>query len=128
MKNFVLIICLALFISCKTDKKEKETEVVKTSESLQVLKGAYLYYTDVAILQTPTEVYGVVLDDKAMALNKKVSSFKKLDTDMVPVEVKGNVIPKAEGEEGWPFKIQIKEILKVSMPIPENKDIITLGK
>jgi hypothetical protein len=128
MKNFVLIICLALFISCKTDKKEKETEVVKTSESLQVLKGAYLYYTDVAILQTPTEVYGVVLDDKAMALNKKVSSFKKLDTDMVPVEVKGNVIPKAEGEEGWPFKIQIKEILKVSKPIPENKDIITLGK
>jgi hypothetical protein len=128
MKNFVLIICLALFISCKTDKKEKEIEVVKTSESLQVLKGAYLYYTDVAILQTPTEVYGVVLDDKAMALNKKVSSFKKLDTDMVPVEVKGNVIPKAEGEEGWPFKIQIKEILKVSKPIPENKDIITLGK
>jgi hypothetical protein len=128
MKNFVLIICLALFISCKTDKKEKEIEVIKTSESLQVLKGAYLYYTDVAILQTPTEVYGVVLDDKAMALNKKVSSFKKLDTDMVPVEVKGNVIPKAEGEEGWPFKIQIKEILKVSKPIPENKDIITLGK
>jgi hypothetical protein len=128
MKNFVLIICLALFISCKTDKKEKETEVVKTSESLQVLKGAYLYYTDVAILQTPTEVYGVVLDDKAMALNKKVSSFKKLDTYMVPVEVKGNIIPKAEGEEGWPFKIQIKEILKVSKPIPENKDIITLGK
>jgi hypothetical protein len=128
MKNFVLIICLALFISCKTDKKEKEIEVIKTSESLQVLKGAYLYYTDVAILQTPTEVYGVVLDDKTMALNKKVSSFKKLDTDMVPVEVKGNVIPKAEGEEGWPFKIQIKEILKVSKPIPENKDIITLGK
>jgi hypothetical protein len=128
MKNFVLIICLALFISCKTDKKEKENEVIKTSESLQVLKGAYLYYTDVAILQTPTEVYGVVLDDKAMTLNKKVSSFKKLDTDMVPVEVKGNVIPKAEGEEGWPFKIQIKEILKVSKPIPENKDIITLGK
>jgi hypothetical protein len=128
MKNFVLIICLALFISCKTDKKEKEIEVIKTSESLQVLKGAYLYYTDVAILQTPTEVYGVVLDDKAMTLNKKVSSFKKLDTDMVPVEVKGNVIPKAEGEEGWPFKIQIKEILKVSKPIPENKDIITLGK
>jgi hypothetical protein len=128
MKNFVLIICLALFISCKTDKKEKETEVVKTSESLQVLKGAYLYYTDVAILQTPTEVYGVVLDDKAMTLNKKVSSFKKLDTDMVPVEVKGNVILKAVGEEGWPFKIQIKEILKVSKPIPENKDIITLGK
>jgi hypothetical protein len=128
MKNFVLIICLALFISCKTDKKEKENEVIKTSESLQILKGAYLYYTDVAILQTPTEVYGVVLDDKAMALNKKVSSFKKLDTDMVPVEVKGNVILKAVGEEGWPFKIQIKEILKVSKPIPENKDIITLGK
>lgn len=128
MKNFVLIICLVLFISCKTDKKEKESGVVKTSESLQVLKGAYLYYTDVAILQTQTEVYGVVLDDNAMTLNKKVSSFKKLDTDMIPVEVKGNVIPKAKGEEGWPFKIQIKEILKVSKPIPENKDIITLGK
>ena len=37
MKNFVLIMCLVLFISCKTDKKEKESGLIKTSESLQVL-------------------------------------------------------------------------------------------
>ncbi len=127
MKNFILIICLVLFISCKTDNKEAETEKEQVSESLQVIKGSYLYYTDVAILQTSNEVYGVVLDENAKTLNKKVAPFKTKDTDMVPVEIKGNIVSKTKGEEGWPFKIQIKEILKVSKPLPENKDIITLG-
>jgi hypothetical protein len=47
---------------------------------------------------------------------------------MVPVEIKGEVIAKDEGEEGWPFKVKIVEILNVIKPLPENKDIITLGK
>ncbi len=128
MKKILIILFLTIFISCKTDKKEIADGTTEQTISSQILKGSYLYYTDVAILQTTSEVYGVVLDDKARILNKKVAGFKKLATDMVPVEVKVNIIPKAESEEGWPFKIQIKEILRVSNPIQENKDIITLGK
>ena len=128
MKKTLIILCLVIFISCKTDKKETVVRATEETASTQILKGSYLYYTDVAILQTTSEVYGVVLDDKARILNEKVADFKKLATDMVPVEVKVNIVPKPESEEGWPFKIQIKEILKVSKPILENKDIITLGK
>lgn len=128
MKKLILIVCLTAFIACKTDKKEVAAETVEETSSYQVLKGSYLYYTDAAILQTPTEVYGVVLDENSVALDKKVTPYKVLDTDMVPVEIKGEIIPKSEGEEGWPLKIKIVEILKVTKPTPEKNDVITLGK
>jgi len=128
MKKLVLILCLTAFIACKTDKKEVVTETIEKEVVHQVLKGNYLYYTDAAILQTTTEVYGVVLDENSIALDKKVKPYKVLDTDMVPVEIKGEVIPKPEGEEGWPLKVKIVEILNVTKPSPEKKDVITLGK
>jgi len=128
MKKLVLILCLAMFIACKTDKKEVTTETAAEAVAYQILKGSYLYYADAAILQTPTEVYGLILDENSVALDKKVSPYKVLDTDMVPVEVKGEIIPKAEGEEGWPLKVKIVEILKVTKPVPEKNDVITLGK
>lgn len=128
MKKLILIVCLTAFIACKTDKKEVATQTVEETSSYQVLKGSYLYYADAAILQTPTEVYGVVLDENSVALDKKVTPYKVLDTDMVPVEIKGEIIPKSEGEEGWPLKVKIVEILKVTKPTPEKNDVITLGK
>ena len=128
MRKLVLILCLTAFIGCKTDKKEVVTEAVEEVVAYQILKGSYLYYTDVAILQTPTEVYGVVLDENSVALDKKVKPYKVLDTDMVPVEIKVKIIPKPEGEEGWPFKVKIVEILKVTKPNPDKQDVITLGK
>jgi hypothetical protein len=128
MKKLVLILCLTAIIACKTDKKEVSTETVEEVVAYQVLKGSYLYYADAAILQTPTEVYGVVLDDNSVDLDKKVKPYKVLDTDMVPVEIKGEIIPKLEGEEGWPLKVKIVEILKVTKPAPEKNDVITLGK
>jgi len=127
-KIIVAVFALSVFIACKTDKKEVTTKAVEEVVAYQILKGDYLYYADAAILQTPTEVYGVVLDENSIALDKKVGPYKVLDTDMVPVAIKGEIIPKAEGEEGWPFKVRILEILKVTKPAPEKNDIITLGK
>ena len=128
MKKLVLIMCLTAFIACKTDKKEVPTENEGEVVAYEVLKGSYLYYADAAILQTSTEVYGVVLDENSVALDKKVKPYKVLNTDMVPVEIKGEIIPKSEGEEGWPLKVKIVEILKVTKPAPEKNDVITLGK
>ena len=128
MRKLVLILCLTAFIACKTDKKEVVTETVEEAVVYQILKGSYLYYVDAAILQTPTEVYGVVLDENSVALDKKVNPYKVLDTDMVPVEIKVQIIPKIEGEEGWPFKVKIVEILKVTPPNPDKNDVITVGK
>ena len=128
MKNVFLILCLIAFIACKSDKKEKVTEIVKEITEFKILKGEYLYYSDVAILQTPTEVFGVILDEKSKELNTKVASFKVQDTDMVPVEIKAELISKPANEEGWPFRVKIVEILNVTKQLSENKDIITLGK
>jgi len=128
MKKVFLILCLITFIACKSDKKEGKTEALEKVTEYKTLKGSYLYYTNAAILQTPTRVYGVILDENSKELNNKVAPFKVLDTDMVPVEIKGEVIAKDEGEEGWPFKVKIVEILNVTKPLPQNKDIITLGE
>lgn len=120
-KVIFILLCLSAFIACKTEKKT-------VSEDTTVLKGLYLYYVDAAILQTPTEVYGVILDDNSSKLNAQVAPYKIEPTDMVPVEIKGEIIPKSKEEEGWPNKFRIVEILKVTKPSPEKKDIITLGK
>jgi hypothetical protein len=128
MKKLVLILCLTAFIACKTDKKEAATTATEDIADYKLLKGNYLYYNDVAILHTPTEVYGVVLNETAITLNNKVAPYKVLGTDMVPVEIKAEVTPKAEGEEGWPFKVKIVEILNITKPVLEKNDVITLGK
>ena len=121
MKKLILILCVIAVTACKSDK-------AMSSQDAVVLKGMYLYYADAAILQTPTEVYGVILDENSMKLDKQVTPYKALATDMVPVEIKGEIIPKPESEEGWPNTVRIVEILKVTKPNPEKKDVITLGK
>ncbi|MGB0896997.1 MAG: hypothetical protein ACPGU9_07680 [Flavobacteriaceae bacterium] len=121
MKKIILILCVLAITACKSDKGKSSQEAV-------VLKGLYLYYADAAILQTPTEVYGVIVDENSMKLDEQVKPYKTVATDMVPVEIKGEIIPKAKDEEGWPNTVKIVEILKVSKPNSEKKDIITLGK
>jgi hypothetical protein len=59
-------------------------------------------------------------------LDEQTKTYKKAETDMIPVEIKGKIIQKPEGEEGWPFRIEIKEIINVSKPDP-NKEEIILG-
>ena len=61
-------------------------------------------------------------------LDKQVQQYKIETTDMVPVEIRGKIIPKPENEEGWPFRIEIKEILNVSKPKPEDNAIIKIGE
>jgi hypothetical protein len=121
-KIFILLVTVTTLYSCKNDSK---TETVDTENiELTLLTGDFVYYADAAVLQTPTEVYGVVINEKMHELDNQVKSYKQTDTDMVPVEIKGKIIPKPEGEEGWPFRIEIKEIINVSKPNPNKKDII----
>jgi len=127
MKNIlILLLCACSFLSCKNDKKT-DAETVEQENELTVLKGEFIYYADAAVLQTPTEVYAVIIDKKMHELNEQVKKYKILDTDMVPVEVRGKISPKPENEEGWPFRIEIKEILKVSKPKPEDNNVVKLG-
>jgi hypothetical protein len=138
MKKIVLLtLCFSVLLNCKNDKKqEAEKEAItaddqektaKQSDGLTLLKGEFIYYADAAVLQTHAEVYAVVIDDKMHELNKKVEPFKKEVTDMVPVEIRGKITPKPDDEEGWPYRVEIKEILNVTQPEPQDNEVIKLG-
>ena len=133
MKKVVLLLLITTAIlSCKNDSKkgaEKDNldKTAKQSDGLTLLKGEFIYYADAAVLQTHKEVYGVVIDEKMHELNKQAEQYKSEITDMVPVEIRGKIIPKPENEEGWPFRVEIKEILNVSQPNAESNEVIKLG-
>lgn len=144
MKKIILLaLVLSAFISCKKDSKtipiaigtEKESisvdnseKTAKQNDGLTLLKGDFIYFSDAAVLQTHREVYGVVINEKMHELNEQVQQYKIETTDMVPVEIRGKIIPKPEDEEGWPFRVEIKEILNVSKPKPEDNAIIKIGE
>ena len=46
---------------------------------------------------------------------------------MIPVEIRGAIKPKPVDEEGWEFRVEIKEIINVFEPDPEQSDVIKLG-
>ena len=121
--------------SCKNEEKtgdvnleENRAKSYDQNDGLITLKGDFVYYGDVAVLQTSKEIYGVVIDDNLQLLDKEAKPFKKEATDMVPVTIRVRKFKKPEGEEGWPFRVEIKEILKVEAPNPESKDVIKLAK
>jgi hypothetical protein len=131
----VLILCVSLFMSCKNETKTEKDSVTVEDASLKsydqndgliTMRGDFIYFDDAAVLQTSNDIYGVVIDENMHKLNEQVQQFKTEDTDMVPVTVRVKKIAKPEGEEGWPFRVEIKEILKVEAPDPNKEDVIKL--
>jgi hypothetical protein len=135
-KVIITLFCFTVLLSCKNDKKTEANENTiakdvdgksdKQSDGLTLLKGGFVYYGDAAVLQTPRDVYAVIVDTKMHELNDMAAKYKKEPTDMVPVEIRGKIIPKPENEEGWAFRIKVEEILNVSEPSPESNDVIKL--
>ena len=138
MKKLLLLFVLVTLVGCKKEIKSnalENTTVIdenerteKQSDGLTHLKGQFIYYADAAVLQTHREVYGVVINNKMHEVNDLAKQFKKAATDMVSVEVRGKITPKPENEEGWPFRVEIVEILNVSAPDPTAGEMITIGK
>ncbi len=139
MKNiFSIVLILTVFLSCKNEKKAETTEesislenserTAKQSDGLTLLKGDFIYYADAAVLQTHAEIYGVVIDKNMHELDKQVKPYKSEDTDMVPVEIRGKISAKPENEEGWPFRVEVKEILNVYKPEAKDSNVIKLGQ
>ncbi|MFD2822735.1 hypothetical protein ACFS5M_03580 [Lacinutrix iliipiscaria] len=133
MKKLIFLLVLAVtFTSCKNEPKKESIETndgrtEKQSDGLTLLKGEFVYYSDAAVLQTNSQIYGVILNDKVDEINKQAIPFKKEDTDFVLVEVRGKIMPKPEGEEGWDNRIEIKEILNVSALKSEADNVVKLG-
>jgi hypothetical protein len=133
MKKISLIISLALVVfACKNETKtdvnleDNRAKSYDQNDGYITMRGDFVYYADAAVLQTPTEIYGVVIDEQMHLLDKQVKAFKLEPTDMVPVTVRVRKFEKEPDEEGWPYRVEIKEILKVEAPNPNTKDVIKL--
>ncbi len=131
MKKTIALLLIALtIIACKKDSKieDNTSNSYNQNDGLITLRGDFIYDAsqNAAVIQSANQIYGVVLDDNMRALEKKVSILKKKDTDMVPVTVRAKRIAKPEGEEGWPFRLEIKEIIKVEAPKPDADDVIKI--
>ena len=134
MKKIKFIIILASVVfACKNETspkvslEENRAKSYSESDGLITMRGEFVYYADAAVFQTSNEIYGVVIDENMHQLEAQVKAFKKESTDMVPVTVRVKKFKKAEGEEGWPYRVEIKEILKVEAPDPTREDVIKLS-
>jgi hypothetical protein len=136
MKKILLIlITITALMACKNDAKTEPQEVTtdasqqrteKQSDGLTLLKGEFIYYADAAVLQTHREMYAVIIDDKMHELDNMAKPFKKETTDFVQVEIRGKITPRPENEEGWDYRVEIKEILNVKAAEKSN-EVVKLG-
>ena len=131
-KVLILLLTIAAFTSCKKESKNESVETkdgktAKQSDGLTLLKGEFVYYADAAVLQTHSQIYGVVINDKVDEINKQAKPFKIDDTDFVMVEIRGVITPKPEGIEGWDNRVEIKEILNVSPIKADGENVVKLG-
>lgn len=134
MKNIALLLVLFLVLTgCKNDSKsdknsdnieDQDDKTTKQNDGLVLLKGEFVYFADAAVLQTnSSSIYGVIINEKMHELDKLAKQFKSEATDYVFVEIRGEIIPKPENEEGWPYRVNIREILNVSKSQNEDEVI-----
>ena len=128
-KIFFLLLISLVFTSCKEDKVTKtETSVENTNDGFTLLEGNFVYYEDAAVLQTPTSIFGVILNENTMQLAKEAKAFQKEATDMVKVRIKGLIEKKPEDTEGWDYNINIKKIISVEALNAKDNEVIKLEK
>ena len=111
MKASLFTIILILFVSCSTSSKKESND--------PTFNGEFLYLADAAVLNTGSEIYGVVIDEKMHELHEFCSPFKRDEYDMIQVYVKGVVTDNPE-EEGWEKIIRITAIDSIANPVDRS--------
>lgn len=117
MKKKVLIILVGLLVlaSCGEDGGEEDLKLgqpQQVQDSIPTLSGEFIFLSDAAVLKGRNFIYGVQMDSVARELVKKVEPLKRDEFDMIPVTVKGKIIPNPQ-RNGWEEIIQIQEVLKL---------------
>ena len=134
---FIFLLSITVLCSCKNETKTVSEEPIigadgpdktaKQKDGLTLLSGEFIYYEDAAVLQTGHEVYGVKIDDKMHELYKMGAPYRKEATDGVRAVVRAKIIPLPKGEEGWPFSLQIKEIVSVKTLGEKANEVVKIG-
>ncbi|MGV6828806.1 MAG: hypothetical protein ACWA45_05350 [Flavobacteriales bacterium] len=127
MKKIILLFGLSIILfSCNQNSEKKKldpnSEITEVTKNLAQFNGEFIYTEEAAVLKGKDFIYGVVMNETAKELAKKVAKVKKDEFDMVPVTVKGILNKKPANAEGWDEIITIKEIIKVSQN-PTQADI-----
>jgi hypothetical protein len=125
MNLYKILICIAL-ISFSCDKKKSKPvlnnlvetknndKIVETENNDKIIvSGEYIFYENAGVLQTNKNIYGIIINDKVIELNQKLSSIKKDEYHFIPVILKGKLHSKSENENGWPVKLEITEIVEI---------------
>ncbi|MCK7589367.1 hypothetical protein M0G43_02150 [Subsaxibacter sp. CAU 1640] len=134
MKKIISLLAIVIvLVSCKSDKKnevENEVETIETplTSDESLVSGNFMYYADAAVFQTKSELFGVVENQMLQDLIIQSEPLKTDATDEVKVTLRVKKSKKPENEEGWDNRIEILEIIKVSMADPNDNNIIKLGK
>lgn len=102
MRILPLIILTIIATSCMQSPQKRDSN--------PQYYGEFLYLADAAVLNTGTEIYGVIVDEKMHELHDLCSTVKRDEYDMIPVYVKGKVKHKNPDEEGWDKRITITSI------------------
>ena len=125
----LLIVCLTL-VACKKEASDEveNTSTEQTKDGLTLLEGHFVYYADAAVLQTPTSIFGVVLDNMTTELAEQAKAYQKEPTDMVKIRVRGLIEKKAEGKEGWDYNVTIKKIIAIEALDAKENEVIKLEK
>ncbi|WP_420571539.1 hypothetical protein [Kordia sp.] len=138
---FVFALCL-LMLSCKNETKPNETttettgttensgytETVTVGNEFDTFSGMFLYLESekAAVFQTAgSSMYGVVIDDQMLALNKECEKYKKEAHDMVPVVIRGLKKPNPV-KNAWKEVIEIKQIVSVQQPSANQNGTIII--
>lgn len=133
-RSFIILFCIVTFVSCKNETKtevnleENRAKSYDPNDGYITIKGDYVYDANkkAAVLQTPTEIYGVIVDDNLQKLNEKVEPFKVDAYTSVPVTIRVKRIESDNESILWKYNLEIKEILKVEAPDPNKEDVIKI--
>ena len=116
MKYNLPLIAILLFVAACTTQPKSEVEN---------LTGEFLFYDNAAVLNTGSEIYGVVVDDKLHELHAQAVTIQKDSFDMVQVYIQG-FISKNPNEDGWPQVVTIKQIDSVAPSAPLTNQMIEI--
>ena len=111
MKAPLLIFTIFLFVSCTMSPKKGTND--------PMFNGEFLYLSDAAVLNTGSEIYGVVIDEKMHELHEFCSPFKRDEYDMIQVYIKGVITDNPE-EDGWEKIIRITAIDSIANPVDRS--------
>jgi uncharacterized lipoprotein NlpE involved in copper resistance len=126
MKSLVIAFLFTLtLVSCKNDKKEagvvpNDATHAGTNDGSTILRGEYIFFEDVAVLTTNSEIYEVIQNTKMNALEQQAKKLKKGPNDMVMVTLKVAIVsnPKrAKTSDVWEKAVEIKEIMEVKTAV-----------